>query len=317
MFANRTNGIDPTPGFFIIGAPKCGTTSLAAWLGEHPNVYVTPIKEPRYFSSDIGNQRTRTREEYTRLFCGVRPEHKAIGEASTTYLFSKNAVQRIEDFNPRARYIVMLRNPVDMAYSLHEQHIRSGNEDIDDFQEAWRLSEERREGLMTPDGCMDSTLLDYKSWCLLGQQLKRIYEIVSRERVLVLLLDDMKVNPGVEYRRVLSFLGVPDDERKQFPIYNPAREWRTKWLGRTTRHLARSVAWAKHISHILPNRSFGLVSSLQKVNSKQRRRPELSQDLRRELEDFFYDDTLLLEQVIGRQLPHCNVGRDTKSLSSK
>jgi len=82
------------PNFFILGAPKCGTTSLAMWLSEHPNIFMCPIKEPHYFNTD-GLQRIKTLEQYESLFTDAKPEHVAVGEASTHYLYSKEAVPRI------------------------------------------------------------------------------------------------------------------------------------------------------------------------------------------------------------------------------
>lgn len=128
------------PNFFILGAPKCGTTSMAAWLGEHPRIYTSAIKEPFFFSTDIRNQLVRTRPTYLRLFSGVRKEHLAVGEASATYLFSQAAVPSIEEHLPGARYTVMLRNPVELGYALHDQRIREFNENVKDFRRAWHLA---------------------------------------------------------------------------------------------------------------------------------------------------------------------------------
>lgn len=296
------------PNFFIIGAPKCGTTSLAAWLAEHPNIYMSPIKEPLFFSQDIGNCWRYGKAAYERLFNKVESIHTAIGEASTTYLFSKIAIPIIEQELSGARYIVMVRNPVDMAYSLHEQQLRSFNENIEDFRQAWKLAPERRAGRHVPPGCKDPIWLDYPSWCRLGEQLERLYSIVPEERVLVLVLDDMKENPRREYLKVLEFLGVPDDGRQAFPVYNPAREWRSRRVGRLVRALARGVAWSKHVKGLLPKRSLGIVNRLQAWNARQRPRPPLPPDLRAELEAYFAEDVRKLERLLGREFPQWRSG---------
>lgn len=300
------------PNFFIIGAPKCGTTSLAAWLEEHPKVYMSPIKEPFYFSSDIGNQLIKKWEVYTGLFSEARPEHVAVGEASTAYLFSRVAVLSIEEQLPGSRYIVMLRNPVEMAYALHEQQIRVYNETISDFSQAWFLSSERRAGRQVPSSCVDPVLLDYQSWCRLGEQLERLYDGVPLERVLVLVLDDLREDPRREYQRVLEFLGVPGDGREYFPVYNPSHEWRSPYIGKLIRRLGLSVGWAKHVARILPKRSTGVIRFLQRMNTQQRQRPDMPIELRVELERFFDDDLCRLEQLLGRKLPawHQNGGKE-------
>jgi len=292
------------PNFFIIGAPKCGTTSLAAWLADHPNIYMSPIKEPFYFSEDIKHRWCTDWNVYQRLFDAAISAHLAIGEASTFYLFSRVAVPTIEKEIAGARYIVMLRNPVDMAYALHEQQLRSFNENIEDFWQAWPLASKRRVGELVPPGCVDPVLLDYPAWCRLGEQLERLFSIVPRDRVLVLVLDDLKQDPRREYVRVLDFLGVPDDGRTNFPVYNPAREWRSRWAAQVIRALAKTVAWSKHVRGILPRRSLGIVRRLEAWNAQQRARPPLSPYVRAELEAYFADDLARLERLLGRKFPH-------------
>jgi len=292
------------PNFFIIGAPKCGTSSLAAWLGEHPNIYMSPIKEPFYFSEDIKHRWCDEWSIYQRLFEAATSIHLAIGEASTFYLFSRVAVPKIEKEIPGARYIVMLRNPADMSYSLHEQQLRVFNENVEDFYQAWRLAAERRAGRHIPPGCKDPVLLDYPAWCRLGEQLERLHSIVPRERVLVVVLDDVRENPRREYVRVLDFLGVPDDGRTAFPVHNPAREWRSRRAAQVIRTLAKAVTWSKHVRGILPRRSLGIIRRLQAWNARQRPRPPLSPDVRAQLEVYFADDLARLERLLGREFPH-------------
>ena len=83
------------PNFFILGAPKCGTTSLASWLSEHSDVFMSPIKEPHHFCSDFGYKEYRSHQRYLSLFRKANEQHRAIGEASATYLYSKVAVKNI------------------------------------------------------------------------------------------------------------------------------------------------------------------------------------------------------------------------------
>lgn len=131
------------PNFFIIGAPKCGTTSLAAWLAEHPQIFMSPIKEPQFFNKDVGFP-MKSLQAYEKLFKDASSGHIAVGEATVLYLYSKVAVRNILDYNPDAKFIVCLRNPVDMAYSLHEQWFFNGIEDIEDFKEAWLMQDIER-----------------------------------------------------------------------------------------------------------------------------------------------------------------------------
>lgn len=288
------------PNFFIIGAPKCGTTSLAAWLAEHPNIYMSPVKEPHFFCTDLQYINIHNLHDYLLLFKGASKEHKAVGEASTCYLFSKTAVPNIEKELPGSRYIVMIRNPVDMAYSLHEQQLFSGYEHIKDFAQAWRLSEERAQGRKVTKWCRDPKLLDYKSVCKLGEQLERLFRIVPRDRVLVLVLDDIKENPRREYLKVLDFLGVPDDGRTTFPIYNPAKERRWPRLQKVVFTMSKISPRIKKALGIPTNWGIGIFTALDKINIRYRPRPPMPPALRAELVEFFRSDIQLLSQLLDR-----------------
>ncbi len=302
------------PNFFIIGAPKCGTTSLAQWLAEHPRIYMSPvIKEPCYFAKDLRSDHEwiDSWEAYLSLFEGAGPEHLAVGEASTCYLFSKVAVPLIEETLPGAKYIVMIRNPVDMAYALHEEQLRVFKEDVKDFYTAWRLAPERRKGRHIPPGCKDPVHLDYPAWCRLGEQLDRLFQIVPRERVLVLVLDDVKEDPRRAYRQVLDFLGVPDDGRERFPVYHAAHEWRRPWLGKLIHGLSRAGVWLRYRAGILPKRRFGWIQRLQKAFARQRPRPPLPPEVRAELVAYFEEDIRRLEQLLDRDFSHWQTSSPT------
>src|SRR5919106_4688265 len=107
------------PDFFIVGAPKCGTTSLASYLDAHPQIFMSPVKEPKYFFFDAPELRVIDRlESYQRLFARAEPD-QLCGEASTAYLFSKAAVPAILEANPAAKIIAMVRNPLEMVVSYH------------------------------------------------------------------------------------------------------------------------------------------------------------------------------------------------------
>ena len=183
------------PNFFILGAPKCGTTSLANWLGQHPQVYFSPIKEPHFFNTDDTFRNVTDVDTYLQLFEGAGLEHLAVGEASTWYLYSETAVPEIERFTGGdARYVVCLRNPVDMAYSLHAQILFSGNETIPDFCQAWSLQEERAKGRKLPALSNEKTHLQYFRACALGTLVERLLKTVPRSRVHFVFLDDLSAD---------------------------------------------------------------------------------------------------------------------------
>ena len=113
------------PNFFIVGGPKCGTTSLWSWLRTHPDIFMSHLKEPNFFNSD-DNLGISGLTEYEALFRDARVSHTAVGEASVWYLSSPVAVQNILRFEPEARFIVLLRNPIEMAVAMHSQMLIGG-----------------------------------------------------------------------------------------------------------------------------------------------------------------------------------------------
>lgn len=289
------------PNFFIIGAPKCGTTSLSHWLSEHPQIYFSPVKEPFYYSTDI-LQKFRKWDEYINLFKDAEEAHLAVGEGSTIYLFSQVAVNKIESIFDQPRYIIMLRDPVEMAYSLHEQQCYCFNENISNFNAAWHLSQQRRAGRKVPPGCKSPQLLDYQNFCLLGEQVERLLSIVPRNRIHVILLDDIRDNVRSEYQRTLAFLGVNDDGRDNFPVYNRAKKWRNKWQGRLVRLITKNISWLKYKKRVIPKRSFGFINLLKRNTLMIQKRPLMEEQLRKELKKFYIDDVKKLGEILDRDL---------------
>jgi hypothetical protein len=288
------------PNFFIIGAPKCGTTSWSSWLAEHPQICFSSLKEPCFFNTDNRNPFRATLSQYEWLFRGAIEEHHGVGEASVQYLFSRDAVANIERYTTnRAKYIVCLRNPVDMAHALHAEHLFNGTEQIENFHRAWSLSDLRLRGqFMSRWYVYDPALLAYKNVCSLGEQIGRLYAQVPKERVHLVLLDDVIANPRETYLSVLAFLGVADDGRTRFPAENQSRRARLPWLT----HLPRFFMQIKAKYGITWN--FRVGEAIYQVNTIGRPRPSLSPELRAELQDYFREDILLLANLLERDLSH-------------
>lgn len=286
------------PNFFILGAPKCGTTSLASWLNEHPQVFMSPIKEPHYYSTDLANRKIRAGDRYEKLFEGVTDVHRVAGEASTWYLFSNEAVAYIEREHPGARYIVMTRDPVAMAHSLYHHNRRVLHEDQDSFEAAWQLQEARAAGRHLPKDCTEPAFLQYQAACSLGSLLCRLYDQIPAERVLHVPLEWMQEAPGREYRRVLAHLGVDDDEREHFLPANQARRHRSRVLQRALR-LGGQLRVALGI-----NKGFGIG----RLNERPQAKAPLSSAIQAELEAAFADERALREEFVAREAGQ-DVGR--------
>jgi Sulfotransferase domain len=282
------------PNFFIIGAPKCGTTSLSVWLGEHRKIFMSPIKEPHFFNSD-DRQAISVLDEYEALFCDASEEHIAIGEASVWYLSSANAVAAILRYQPEAKFIVMVRNPIEMAPALHGEMLLSGLEYEHEFPMAWNLQEERRQGRRIRVSWARRRFL-YGEICSLGVQLQRLYKIVSPSRVLTIILDDIRADPRREYLRVLQFLDVPDDGRLDFPVYNPASALRYPGIQRAAYPIL-------HLKDRLGvSGGLGLWTRMENLMRVESPRKPLTPEMIAVLNDYFSQDVKLLGQLLGRDL---------------
>lgn len=286
------------PNFFIIGAPKCGTTSLASWLADHPNIFMSPVKEPNFFNTDMTDTRNPAPSlaEYEALFARADRSHEAVGEASTWYLLSKAAVGNILAYAPEARFIVMLRDPVEMAPSLHEQYVRSGREPVGDFAEAWAAQEDRLAGRKVPENGWTPHRLDYGNICSLGRQVERVLAQVPHDRVHMIWMDELRADPLGVYKEVCAFLGVAYDGRTDFEARNKARRHRIPAVSAIVRLLAR----LKRLLGI--NARLGIAPIVERLNAKERPRSALDERLAAELRACFRDDISQLAALTGRDL---------------
>jgi len=286
------------PNFFIIGAPKCGTTSMAAWLAEHPRVYMSSVKEPYYYSKDFSkNNKIFQKDTYYSLFHGAGEKHIVVGEASAGYLYSKVAVENIEKDIAGAKYLVLLRNPLEMVRSLHQQMLFDGDEDVFSFEKAWYLQGERELGKNIPDSCKEPSFLFYGKVCSVGSQMDRLLSLVSPDNVFAVLLDDVKVNPRQVWLSVQDFLGIPDDGRVSFPVRNKGKRRRCNYLRNINELYVKLQRWAK-----LPPIGVGGMSFLHKLNNAEQSKDPISKELGVALKDYFKSDVMLLGKIMGKDL---------------
>ena len=296
------------PNFFIVGAPKCGTTALSEYLRAHPNIFFSQPKDTGFFATDFPNIRVVTRfEDYMALFHDVQPNHWRVGEGSVWYMYSYEAVPNIYKYNPEAKVIVMLRNPVDLVYSLHSQLLLSIDEDEKDFEKAWNLQELRKSGKRIPKKCRAPALLQYRDVGKLGAQMERLLEIFPKEQIKVILFDDFVSDTGAVYEDVLSYLGLNSDGRKLFLRINESSEYRSQLLGQFTQTPPDSIVcvW-KRIKDMFGIRDFGhrVMNRLRKANTVIKPIMALNARLRLTLIDEFEEDIRSLEAIIGRNLSH-------------
>jgi hypothetical protein len=292
------------PDFFLVGAPKCGTTALAEWLRAHPEIGFSIPKEPHFFATDRPNLRQMTREEVylEQAFAHCTPAQRLLGEGSTHYILSQEAVPNILAFNPQARFIAMVRDPIDLVRSMHHQNVYTFVEDEHDLERAWRLQAERAAGRRIPSRCRTPELLQYASVGTLGEHVDRLLRRAGRERVHVVVFDDLVRDPRAVYRAVLAFLGVEDDGRRAFPAANERRiqsRWYRAIAGRVPTAVDRAVLATRHRLGLAP---FGLRRRLADATARAVRRAPLRPELHAELAALFRPDVERLAALLERDL---------------
>lgn len=286
------------PNFFLIGAPKCGTTSIARWLAKHAEIFISEIKEPHFFNTDMSHRTIKNKSNYEQLFESCDKE-RVVGEASVWYLYSKDAVKNIEKYcDIPPRYLVCIRNPVEMAHSLHEQQVFSGNENIKNFADAWGKNNLRRKGLLVPVGATDSSTLVYSDTCALGSQLSALLERVDRSRIHIVLMDDLACSPELEFEAIQKFLGLNIDASINLEIHNAAKARKSIII----QVVAKGLGSIKTKLRI--RRSFGIASLLDAWNRKARPRESMPEDFRRNLIKHFDSEIEKIEAITGRSLLH-------------
>jgi Sulfotransferase domain len=293
------------PDFLIVGAPKCGTTALHAYLGAHPAVAMANRKEPCFWSSDLGRRgRVTDWDEYVALW-DDSDEGALCGEASTNYIWSEVAIPAILRARPDARLIAMVRNPIEMAHALHSGFVKGFQDDVGSFERAWRLQEARRRGERLPPECVDRKILAYGTVCALGDQLERLYDLVPEANRSVIVFDDLVADPRTVHLKTLDFLGLADDGRTAFDRMNPNSNMRSAAAARVHRSLPRRFPRAYPPARAAAAR-VGVSPSaiINRVNVWHGPRPPMRPAFRAELRAFFEPQITKMSRLLGRDLSH-------------
>jgi len=291
------------PDFVIAGAAKCGTTALCSYLRRHPEIFIPEQKEPKFFCSDLKTTGgVYSPEGYQALFAAA-PDGSVTGEASTLYLYSRTAIERIMAHNPRAKVIVILRNPVEAAHSLHTARWSHRHENIANFEEAWQMQSARLSGEQIPPGWPDPVTLQYGPMYRYAEQVRRMFEHVPPQQRHVIVYEDFFADPRLHYARLLQFLGVSPDTHSDFGVVNPAMGHRSAWLERLLRHppgwLSAMYGSMRPLFRTVRMYPAAIVAGL---NSTPRQKPALSGAFREGVERYFAPDIAELEELLGRSL---------------
>lgn len=298
---------DTYPNVFLVGAPKCGTTALAKFISEHPNGFLPYPKEPSFWSSDLqsgsGVADIKTIDDYRMIYQKAKGEQVRL-DASTAYLYSDVAVRDILAFQPNAKFMILLRNPVVMAQAYHMEKVFNAVEDEPDFEKAWCLQDARRSGLAIPINCPEPRDLLYQDVAALGAQLQRAMSIIPDNQLLVLFHDDMVSNPRTLWIKVQKFLGLPDDGRVEFAHVGSAHFNRFPALARfyqqPPRGLRSLVQTLKQALRSGPGAALG--SGVKRVLLRKGNRASVSPRFMKELYGVLAPEISTIENLTGRDL---------------
>lgn len=278
--------------FFIVGAPKAGTTSLFYYLNKNKGICMSNIKEPNFFSSqDLKTQKIYydslildNLKEYERIFTPINKQ-QIIGEASVSYLFYPNVANRIFDYNPRSKIIIILRDPVERAFSHYSMDLRLGHvkQSLDELFDL---------GLNNKDN------LFFQQYILLGQyyeQVNRYIKVFGRENICVKFYDELKLDASSFYSDILKFLHQENDHNIDFnQPFNKSKlpsNKIIKWL----------YSWPiiRKISLI-----FLPLSVIEFINIKffKENNNIITNDLKSKLHSFFLEDIEKLEKLLSKDL---------------
>ena len=196
--------MDKRPNLYLVGAPKTGSTSLYSYLAEHPQIFMCADKEPHFFCSDLHEQckelhgklikfRYTSEPEYQSLFQGVKDE-LVIGEASTSYLYSSLAAEKIHGFNPNAKIIVLLRNPIDLMNSWYHYIRYTSEEPVSTFEEALSLETARKSSLDNiPESVWYPARVYYRDLVQFDVQLQPYYKFFGQKNVKILIRSQRRI----------------------------------------------------------------------------------------------------------------------------
>jgi sulfotransferase family protein len=308
----------------IVGAPRCGTTSLARYLESHPEVDFSFVKEPHFFSQhdltglDDDKLLEAVEQEYlARYFSEANSDERMLMEGSVTYLYTPEQMEPILRLWPEAKFIIAVRDPFDMLPSLHQRLLFIGDETEKDFERAWKLAPQRAQGNHIPRTCIEPKWLLYPEIGKLGTYVDRFFRAVGRERCHVVVFDDFAANPAAVYREVLAFLGLPDDRRTDFAPRRGSRAYRFGWLQRLLKRPPKRVRLAlggqkfrqrfKKIDEIKPDPP--LVSAILRWRRQLLRWnkilapvTKLSPEMQARMHDAFAPDIIHLARLLRRDL---------------
>lgn len=232
---------------FIVGAPRCGTTTMSRMLAAHPQIAVPFVKEPHFFSQhDLRGLpdeelKERIERDYLDHFFDEHHPGQSVGlDGSVSYLYTPEQLEPIVRVWPEARFIIAVRDPLTLLPSLHQRLLFIGDENLSRFEDAWAAVPKRVAGRQIPRSCIDPRWLRYDEAGRFGTYVERLFAAVGRERCMVAVFDDLERDPEGQYRRLVEFLGL-EPVPVEVPVERESKQVRYPWLQRLLKRPPRAL----------------------------------------------------------------------------
>tara|TARA_B100001179_G_scaffold28773_1_gene17562 strand:- start:293 stop:1162 length:870 start_codon:yes stop_codon:yes gene_type:complete len=282
------------PNFFIVGAPKSGTTNMSYYLMQHPQVFMPENLEPYYFARlDVPQNYKREiisdEKKYLSLFKNAK-NCKAVGESSPVYLYCPHSALEIKNRFPNSKLIISLRNPIEIAYSEYFSLKFMGFDQNRSFDELLDSSEEQ----LTQNEFHIDSLLEAGFY---SKHIKRFQKIFSKNQIKIIIFEEYVKNTVPTINSILSFLGIK--ESITFDVtpkgaYKVPRNF-------ASQKLMNNSTFRKAAKFVIPT------VTRQKIGErflvKESSRPPLKQNQRKRLTQIYQDDVENLSEILGRNLP--------------
>jgi len=274
---------------------KAGTTSLYEYLSKVPEVYMSPIKEPRFFSvsiEDPGDITVSEKQEYLDLFRKV-VEEKIIGEASPTYIYDPEAPKLIHKVSPKARILITLRDPVERANSAYLELKRNGIITSESFQQVLEKEMNNKK--------VRGKINRIFSEGLYYENIKRYLDIFGTDQVKIIFFEDLVKNTLKTMNEIVKYLGINYVfENPDFEIFNPYGRSRNKLITKT---LTDHQGFRKILRKIIPSSTREKINKAMLVHDE---KPKMDENDRKILIKFYTEDVLKVKKLLGKDLPWKN-----------
>lgn len=300
------------PNLFLVGEPRCGTTTLYKSLNQHPDIFFCKPKEPNHFAksyfSEIKKYHNSSlnslilrelifedKNKYLALF--NQRKEKFLGDASTRYLYSRNAAHEIFKFNPDAKIIALFREPIDFLRSYHSQQLFLLNEEVSDLSQALNLEKDRKMGKNLPKSAYLPTSLYYSERIKFSDHLKRYIMYFPNDQIKVIIFEDFIKNNQKTLKDIFRFLNI---ETNVLPVVQKSNANKLV-KNRHVRGFFQSSLLALFVKRIIPiNISVKIGNLLDQLTTIEKPKKKLNEDIISKLKIRFTSEVHELNRILHK-----------------